>query len=91
MEVIYISDSSSSVSSRSHSSDEQDDVLIGQPVISKIKPGICRLCGKNSLDVMFHPCNHSTCCFECYEKLPKPKKCPYCGVVITLPERFILG
>lgn len=90
MEPIYISDSDSSDSTRS-SSDSQDDVLVGQPIVHKIRPGICKICRKNPLDVMFHPCNHSTCCFECYQKLPKPKRCPYCDVVITKYERFILG
>ena len=73
------------------SSDSNNEVLSKFNKNTQYKPGICRICGKNELDVMFHPCNHSTCCFDCWIKTKEPRKCPYCGAVVTKFERFFLA
>ena len=83
---IYISSSESS-----STDDSNDEILSKKAPPSKEEYGICRICHKNELDVMFHPCNHSTCCFECWLKTKEPRRCPYCGALVTKYERFFLA
>ena len=85
---IYISSSDSDEFESENSSDE---ILSKKAPPSKEEYGICRICHKNELDVMFHPCNHSTCCFECWLKTKEPRRCPYCGALVTKYERFFLA
>lgn len=82
---IYISSNSET------SSDNENDISfvgVGKSVVAK--PGYCKICKVNIMDVMFFPCTHASICRECYKKLETPKKCPCCGVKITKDVDFYL-
>jgi len=82
--IVYISDSST------ESETECSEILIGPKKKDEYISGACIICKKNYIQVLFHPCNHASICVDCFRALQEPKKCPYCGAIMTTVEGLIL-
>ena len=74
------------------SSSDTDDVciFIGYNEEKSHKPGYCRKCFVNLVDLMFYPCTHASICHECYDAMEGEKRCPICSAKITKHEMFFL-
>ncbi|XP_033825605.1 mitochondrial ubiquitin ligase activator of NFKB 1 [Periophthalmus magnuspinnatus] len=49
---------------------------------STISPSSCTVCLNRERDCVFLECGHVCACLQCYEFLPRPKKCPICRSAI---------
>ncbi|MEE6482163.1 hypothetical protein FKM82_013165 [Ascaphus truei] len=46
-------------------------------------PNACIICLSNEKSCVFLECGHVCSCFDCYQSLPDPKKCPICRNTIA--------
>lgn len=49
---------------------------------SSVSPSSCSVCLSRERSCVFLECGHVCSCAQCYEALPKPKKCPICRAPI---------
>ncbi|XP_047467941.1 mitochondrial ubiquitin ligase activator of NFKB 1 [Mugil cephalus] len=48
-----------------------------------VSPTSCTVCLSQERSCVFLECGHVCACFQCYEALPEPKKCPICRATIA--------
>lgn len=86
IDPISVSDASDS----SSANNDEDCILVGFSDTKVQKPGYCKICSVNVIDVMFYPCTHGSICHECFSAMNGTRRCPICNAKITKHEMFFL-
>lgn len=63
---------------------------IAGKTVQRFKSETCVACMEKAPEVVFLPCGHQCCCFECGHSCGETKKCPMCGSTANVVKRVFM-